>query len=108
MWLPSPTPPANIANTAPRNAIPSVAPIMRAVLTRPDAVPERAAGTLATATAFTGPVLRPRPQPITSIAASTKKDAVVQRDQRQHEQAGFHHRHAGGHRPPRSSCTAVK
>jgi hypothetical protein len=72
MSLPSPTPPANIANTAPRTAIPSVAPIMRAVLRRPDAVPEREAEALATATAFTGPVLRPRPQPITTIAASIK------------------------------------
>jgi hypothetical protein len=77
MGLPSPTPPANIANTAPRTAIPSVAPIMRAVLTRPDAAPERAAGTLATATAFTGPALRPGPQPITSIAASTNEIAGV-------------------------------
>ena len=77
MWLPSPTLPANIANTAPRTATPSVAPIMRAVLTRPDAEPERAAGTLATATAFTGPALRPGPQPISSIAASTNEIAGV-------------------------------
>ena len=35
---------------------------------RPDAVPDRAAGTLATATALTGPVLRPRPQPMMSRA----------------------------------------
>ena len=70
--LPSPVPLANMANTAPSTATPSVAPTMRAVLTRPEAVPERAAGTLATATAFTGPVLRPRPQPITSKPASTR------------------------------------
>jgi hypothetical protein len=35
--------------------MPSVAPTMRAVLTRPKAVPERAGGGLATATALTGP-----------------------------------------------------
>jgi hypothetical protein len=108
MWLPSPTLPANIANTAPRTATPSVAPIMRAVLTRPDAEPERAAGTLATAAAFTGPGVEAEAAADHEHRRFDQEDAVVQRDQRQHEQAGPHHRHAGGHRPPRSSCTAVK
>ena len=34
--------------------MPMVAPIMRAVLSRPDAVPDRAGGTAATATPLTG------------------------------------------------------
>src|SRR5262245_49410276 len=47
---------------------------MRAVLMRPDAVPDRAVGTLATATAFIGPTLRPSPQPTASnaLAISTR------------------------------------
>src|SRR6185312_9059454 len=56
--------PAKAAKTAPSTAMPKVAPIMRAVLTNPDAVPERAGGTAATATELTGPVLRPSPTPM--------------------------------------------
>src|SRR5215468_3491553 len=43
---------------------------MRDVLTRPEAVPERAGGTLATATVLTGPVLSPSPAPMISSAVS--------------------------------------
>jgi hypothetical protein len=50
--------------------MPSVAPTMRAVLMSPEAVPERAGGRLATATALTGPVLNPSPAPITRRAHS--------------------------------------
>ncbi len=62
--------PACTAKIEPSTAMPSVAPTMRVVLTRPEAVPARPAGTLATATALTGPVLSPRPTPMTRSAAS--------------------------------------
>ena len=44
---------------------------MRAVLPRPDAVPARRRGALATATAMTGPPHSPSPAPIANAANST-------------------------------------
>jgi hypothetical protein len=54
-------------------ATPKVAPTMRAVLSMPEAVPERSGGSAATATPFTGAVFRPRPRPTptTNISIET-------------------------------------
>ena len=49
---------------------------MRAVLARPDAVPERASLRLDTASVITGPVLRPRPTPTTVSASSIGRSRI--------------------------------
>ena len=56
--------------------MPIVAPIIRAVLSIPDAVPERACGTVATATPLTGLVLRPRPMPTINSAPAISQALV--------------------------------
>ena len=58
-------------------ATPSVAPTMRAVLTRPDAVPDRSGGSAATATPLTGAVFKPSPMPTTNNSNSTMTSGVA-------------------------------
>ncbi len=65
-------------NMTPRIATPSVAPIIRPTLTKPDDMPERSAGTLATATVAIGPVINPSPMPIANSAAAMIGDRSTQ------------------------------
>src|SRR6516225_6993546 len=61
----------------PSTATPSVAPIIRAVLTTPAAAPACAFGAAETATESNGPVLKPKPTPIDKKANSIKTMSAV-------------------------------
>ena len=64
--------PACAAKMAPSTATPSVAPIIRAVLTTPAAAPACDFGAAETATESNGPVLKPKPTPIDKRANSIR------------------------------------
>src|SRR5215831_3297547 len=69
--------PACAAKMAPSTATPSVAPIIRAVLTTPAAAPAWAFGAAETATESNGPVLKPKPTPIDKKANSINTISAV-------------------------------